>query len=386
MAITDDLLGVFKTSVSSIFARDTHTVPVESPTYDQGLENRYEQLRSSAGDLLSEYSAHPTNMALVSKCDRLVAELDVLAKERVGELGLSGPTDQRLKTNIVTISATAKRTHYAAYMAGCWGNDATIESPYRAWLHNGAAHGAISLYENLHTASKHIADVGMKELLAVHADGAFFDAARFLAISDTIDPSCVITAYNRAKLEVLEGDRIGSSEGDALIRLGITRLKGIKPPTNRSHVAELGWHGNLLKSYGDDGQMVSVIGRISGMDVEIIRETLERNATDAGALIRSAVENQTSPERVTAVSLEPPSDRTRAVVVATATGVLLVACAVASQLPWKDITHAVLTHMHFVNAQIAMATGGLASTGGLELHQDHLFAVRTVLGSATGGL
>jgi hypothetical protein len=411
----------FKGSIAKILGQvpskseDPHPI-IETESH---LATQYVEMRERAAEVLKEFAKNPGDLRLVAKCDRIVAEFSRLHDLNSETGGLDQADSSRLKTNIVTVAATSKRTHYAAYMAGKWGSDDTIEEPYRAWLHNAAADGAISLYEQLNLSTPHVQDFASRRLLQVYADGAFFDASRFLDIADTIYPRCVITKYNRAKLEILEGGRtLTEGYGEDLIRLGLRRVLDIPAPDKNAHFAELGWHENIYKSYEHDGLMRENIASVGKHFEEQIKELLADNCTKSDDEIKRRLKLHSSAMAKVEQPLDsvfyPASDRAKAVVVATATGAVLVACAVASSVPWKDLADLVLQHIQFSHAFIAQATGGLATisgtdviaaatgglahlpgpdllaaaTGGLAqaVNVDATQIVRTIIGSATGGL
>src|SRR5262249_29261875 len=133
--------------------KESHMLPLKAAIikFDEALQaiagkaggnKAYLQIRTDARTILDQFKEDPLNTHLVEECNTLVRRLEQLNSKQ-----LSRTNYLRSRSNIVYISALAKKTHYAAYMAGAWSNDQSISKPFKAWMHNSAAHGAISLYE-----------------------------------------------------------------------------------------------------------------------------------------------------------------------------------------------------------------------------------------------
>ena len=161
-----------------------------------GKSNRtYLSVRNDAEKILGEFKKDPLNTDLVEKCTHLVRRIENLNADKISSVNFL-----RSRSNIVYISALAKRTHYAAYMAGVWSADSSISKPFKAWMHNSAADSAISLYEAALPFVTGKKNKATRLLLSIFAEGAIHDAQRFLDMADKHFPECAVTRYNKAKL------------------------------------------------------------------------------------------------------------------------------------------------------------------------------------------
>jgi hypothetical protein len=242
-------------------------------------DRRYEAIRTRARTLLDEYRKDPLNIDLAAECDRLVRELEGLDLKEMIEFNRD-----RSRANIVFISAQTKRTHYAAYMAGCLSSNQHVGDAFKAWMHNAAADGAISLYEAIRAVTqRHRSESQESELLRVFGNGAFLDARRFLTRAAEYYPECVLTGYNEAKVLILAGATTGDRRK---IAAGINQLKGIVPPANDCHSAELVWHGNIYETYAqEETHLREIIGSFKEDEVPRLEQVFQTNATIAKKIL-----------------------------------------------------------------------------------------------------
>jgi hypothetical protein len=361
---------------------------VASSDGDQNESNedeRYTAIREEAVQILNLYAQDPLNTALIKRCDDLVLRLKSLDTE-----AMEDKNRQRSMANVIAISATSKRTHYAAYMTGRWSTDKRLEKPYKAWMHNAAADGAISLYDYIRQTTDPLVSQPddpsddrheSAHMLRIFGDGACCDANRFLQMADEFYPNCVITRYNKAKINILS-----AADSDD-VRLGIEQLLSIQPCAPSCLPAEFGWHRNLRDSFTGDQTMREVIINYEPNMVGEIQRKLTDNARRADELEQERAEtNQPAPQ----------SSVSKAVVTATASGIVLVTYLVLSHVPMNDVVSLLLSHWNVLDAHTShiteapkAAAGILQSAAeGLQVATGGLMQVATggLMQSATGGL
>ncbi len=248
-------------------------------------DRHYEAIRAQARTLLDEYRKDPLNIDLAVECDRLVQELENLDLKEMTESNAD-----RSRANIVFISAQTKRTHYAAYMAGCVSSNQHVGDAFKAWMHNAAADGAISLYEAIRAVTqRHRSESQESELLRVFGNGAFLDARRFLTRAAEYYPECVLTHYNEAKILMLAG---ATTEDRGKIGAGINQLKGIHPPANDCHSAELVWHGNIYETYAQgETHLRKIIGSFKEDEVPRLDQVFQTNANIAKKILAALLKS-----------------------------------------------------------------------------------------------
>ena len=203
----------------------------------------YKELRREAERILEQYKENQLDTALLQECTNLVRRMENLNASKLSNINY-----MRSRSNIVYISAMAKRTHYAAYMAGVWSGDGSISKPFKAWMHNSAADGAISLYEATYPFIRNAEDNASRRVLAIFAEAAILDAEVFLEMSDRQFPECAVTRYNRARADIyhVERDRV---------RQGVQSLLSIPSPSESSEAPELIWHKDNFESFANDKLM-----------------------------------------------------------------------------------------------------------------------------------
>ena len=197
----------------------------------------YLNIRGEAEKILSQYKKNPLNTHLVEKCSDLVHRLENLNADQ-----LSDKNFLRSRSNVVYISALSKRTHYAAYMAGVWRSDPSISKPFKVWMHNSAADGAIDLYDALYPVVRDNKASAEYQLLSIYGEGAIQDAERFLDWAERELPECAVTRYNKAKVDIYHVAR-------DRVRRGVENLESIPCPTDNSEAPELLWHVDNWESF-----------------------------------------------------------------------------------------------------------------------------------------
>ena len=232
-------------------------------------DEAYLQLRQEAESILEQYKEEPLNTGLVEECIRLVRRIENLESSK-----LSSVSYMRSRSNIVYISAIAKRTHYAAYMAGVWSSDGSISKPFKAWMHNSAADGAISLYEATYPFVKNAGDDINRRLLSIFSENAMLDAEVFLEMSDKYFPECTVTKYNRARVDIyhVERDRV---------RQAPPPLLSITSPSDSSEAPELLWHKDNYESFAGDELMRERIELETPEMLIRVTEVLRKNHDEA---------------------------------------------------------------------------------------------------------
>lgn len=332
---------------------------IKKDTTTKSEDKRYVRLRTKAEDLLIQYSQNPLDMDLIEQCDRLVDELKSLNSSEMSNMNY-----QRSQGNVVYISAQSKRTHYAAYVAGKWSTDKKLSGAFKAWMHNSAADGAISLYEAIELVERSVpgaSDAFGMGMLKVFGQGSRHDGRRFLDLADEYYPSCVVTTYNRAKLDVF-------SRKPAGITNGVIALKNIPAPEHDCHPAELSWHIDNASSFDHDFMLREILSAENPDDIERIEHTLQLNGSVAEAILKARGES----------TWDKQTNYTKVLVVAAATGIAATLWVILGD---GDITRL----LEFLAVHSRIAEGAveeyLAGGGGLfeELQQ-----VRTVFGG--GGL
>jgi hypothetical protein len=156
-----------------------------------------------------------------------------------------------------------------------------IGDKLKSWMHNAAANGAITLGEaidSLLVQKRAGADDESLRVLKVFRNGAFEDAVRFIALAENFDKSSVLTAYNKAKLDIL-------SKNPEVRSMGIGRLAAITPPADDCHPAEIPWHEDncLMFKRHDDG-IRKVISVHDADKLKMIDHVLELNCKKAQAI------------------------------------------------------------------------------------------------------
>ena len=310
----------------------------------------YEEIRTKAEGILDQFREDPHNPALIEECARVVRSLETLNTTE-----LSSIIYQRSRSNIVYISAVSKRTHYAAYMAGVWSEDPSISKPFKAWMNNSAADGAISLYEAAYPLIKpkqnnseentedKLKDESNRKLLSIFAEGAIDDAGRFLEMADRHFPGGAITRYNRARMDIyhVELDRL---------RQGVENLKSIPCPSDDSEAPELFWHIDNYESFLHDKMMRDRIQNETPENLQRIDEVLRKNSGEA----RMRKEARGSK------LWDPYSSRSKALLVGAATGIVMTLYAVLGDFPLSDLIGIATAHADVVSA--AAVVDGVSST------------------------
>lgn len=212
------------------------------PEPENPEDARYRELLRDAKSTLECFADDPLNMSLAARCSDHLRDLDNLSRDSMSQRMFG-----RSRANIVSISAMTRRTHYAAYYAGMWRADKTLGRAFKAWMHNGAAHGAISLFECIMQLHDSLGDTQISEethnwlqVLDAFGEAALNDAQEFLSIADDFYPGCAASIYNRAKLDILV-------ERD--VKLACRKLLDIKPCEETCHPAELRWHIDNYESF-----------------------------------------------------------------------------------------------------------------------------------------
>jgi hypothetical protein len=170
-------------------------------------------------------------------------------------------------------------------MAGCVSSNEKVGDAFKAWMHNAAADGAISLYETIRAVSKAYSDESTDmELLRVFGNGAFLDARRFLTRAVEYYPQCALTHYNEAKLLILAG----ASTGDrSKVAAGIEQLKSLRAPNADCHTAELVWHGNIFETFGQqEPQLRQIISTHNEDDIPRLEQVFSTNAQTADEIFQ----------------------------------------------------------------------------------------------------
>lgn len=308
-----------------------------------GRTNRtYLSIRSDAKKILDEFKKDPLNTDLVEECTHLVRRIENLNADK-----LSNANFLRSRSNIVYISALAKRTHYAAYMAGMWSADSSISKPFKAWMHNSAADGAISLYEAALPFTTGKKKKTARRLLSIFAEGAIHDAERFLEMADKHFPECAVTRYNKAKVDIyhIERDRV---------RQGVENLKSIPCPSDDSEAPELIWHVDNHDSFSGDALMRE----------RIQKETPEGLSQVAQVLLKNHDEANTRIEARGATLWAGYHPYAKAALVGGATGVVLTLYTVLGDSSLLDLVGIANAHAD-VTAAAADAQRSLVGGGGL---------------------
>ncbi len=304
----------------------------------------YARIRQEAASVLVAFRKDPLNTDLVERCTTLVRRIESLNADE-----LSRTTFLRSRSNVVYISALAKRTHYAAYMAGVWTSDPSVSKPFRVWMNNSAADGAINLYEAalpfLHGKGKK----SDRRLLRIFAEGAISDAERFLALADRQLPECAVTQYNKAKVDIyhVERDRV---------RRGVANLKSIGCPSEDSEAPELIWHVDNYESFTSDTVMRERIQKEWPEALSQIKALLLKNKNEAKARI-----DQRGPKL-----WDDYHPYAKAILVGGATGVLLTLYTVLGDVSLSDFINVASAHADVVQAAASVhdssvGGGGLAA-------------------------
>ena len=300
----------------------------------------YEEVRANAERILGQFREDPHNPALIEECGRVVRSLeDLNIKE------LSSTKYQRSRSNIVYISALSKRTHYAAYMAGVWSEDTSISKPFKAWMYNSAADGAISLYEAAYPfinstqnnskekSEEELKDESNRKLLSIFAVGAIEDAGRFLDLADRHFPGAAITRYNKARIDIYHDER-------DRVRQGVDNLKSIPCPSDDSEVPELIWHVDNYECFLRDNLMRERIQNETPENFVRIDQVLQKNRDEAQMRIDAEGPNL----------WDSYNSRSRALLVGAATGILMTLYAVLGDFPLSDLIGIATAHADVVSA------------------------------------
>ena len=233
----------------------------------------FESIREELADVVSLYAGSLTDSQLIERAWKLIIKLESIEKSRT-----TGHAYERASTNVVVASSRIRRTHYAAYMAGKLSTSEEVGERFKCWMHNAAAHGAITFAETIDDivlSKRRKGSADELEILKVFRNGAFDDAARFIDLSAGFDRSSCLTAYNRAKLDVLSKEK-------SLRTDGINRLSSIDPPEQDCDATEISWHKNNFDMFcNGDLKVREVIQREDADKLPLIEHTLKRNCDAA---------------------------------------------------------------------------------------------------------
>lgn len=327
-------------------------------------DDRYVQIRQKAASLLERYANDRTNLDLVDECDQIVRDLDNLDTATLTPLNQG-----RANANLVYISAQSRRTHYAAYMAGKWAAEQKLGSHFKAWMHNSAADGAIALYEAISKVlpkANPSDEKGDWDILKVFASGALCDASRFLTFADDFYPNCATTRYNEAKLVIYQANTT-----DEVLH-GVNLLKRIKPCTKECHPAELSWHADNYSCFTmRDTEMNEIIATHCGQEISKVETVLDTNRRVAEEIKEGLGDRL----------WEGQSDRNRVVLLATATGIVLITYLVLSAAGDVHLLKLLQAHMDLWTTHIGTVGYPHALLGGGGLGQ-----VLSVMAMGGGGL
>lgn len=238
-------------------------------------DDAYIAIRSEAEKILEKYKNDPLNTELIFDCTNIVRRIENLEPNSLGSTNF-----MRSRSNVVYVSALAKRTHYAAYMAGVWSVNSRISKPFKVWMNNSAADGAITLYEAALPFINGNKEGDDRQLLSIFAEGAIHDAERFLEMADRHFPECAVTRYNKARVDIyhIERDRV---------RQGVEALKSIPCPSSDSDAPELIWHKDNYESFQGDNMMRNRIQQESPEDIDRIEQVLSKNFDEANMQIQA---------------------------------------------------------------------------------------------------
>jgi hypothetical protein len=234
----------------------------------------FEAKRDELERLCNAYAEDPLNPDFIEKGVGLVDDFDGIAFKRASET-----TYGRAKVNAVVTASRVRRTHFAAFLAGKYANDPNVGMKCKCWIFNAAAFSALQLRQAIVEGVEFIEHGNhARAMLASFADSATEEAEMYLSRAHDFDKSSVLTAFNRACMDVMSGK-------PERIRLGIEHLKAIPQPNSDCHAAEMSWHiDNYLSLDGDKLGIKSTLQIEDGNAVAVIEEILRNNSDKAKSI------------------------------------------------------------------------------------------------------
>lgn len=236
---------------------------------DGFLESRLEQL----GKILTDYANNPLDMSLVERANEYAEEAEAIPAEE-----LSAVNQQRAQIISAVVFSRIRRTHYSAYLAGSYSTSESVGKKYKSWMNNAAANGALSLHQAIQDV---VADMELTQelqILKAFAASAKEDAHMFLSFASKYDPESVLTAYNRAKIDIL-------SRQPALIENACSSLLALPPLHDHSHAADICWHEDNYRSFMKfDTRIREILQVEHGHMMQEVEHALKRNSKAAGRI------------------------------------------------------------------------------------------------------
>jgi ribosomal protein L29 len=243
------------------------------------LDDEFNELRGEAGRLLQQLAIDGDNSKVISEIQRAIARFETLSKAKISDVNR-----QRSVVNQAVLSSRIRSTHYAAYIAGRFGNSDGVGNKFKCWLHNIAAHSAteaafvIEILSNI--AEPKSGDKDIINVAKVFQNSALVDARRFLAWAQTYDRGSVLTAYNTARLDIC-------SRVPDQISFGIEALLSIREPSSHAEGPDISWHQNNLESFNTDANLNQLIRKHAAHRHVLIKAKLEENSRIAGEILES---------------------------------------------------------------------------------------------------
>jgi hypothetical protein len=245
-------------------------------------DEQFGDLRNALAMMVKEISDGTPKGAVVDEFRNISK---VLYEYKPSEL--SKTNYNRAKVNIVVASSRVKSTHLAAYMAGRYSQSTEIGAKFKCWMHNGAANGAISLYEMLtqiKTEGRFSKASPVVDVVDLFRSSALADASQMLEYARECDQHSVLRQYNAAKLRVYSLESKNRFEGIAM-------FQNIEAPLNGCHPADISWHIDNFDSFTGDAQLRQIVQTEHATAFDAINKRLSDNK-DAALKIKKEYEGK----------------------------------------------------------------------------------------------